>query len=125
MRGAPDWEFVILEACYANVREALAERVSWLPSFLLWPMVASAEWLLDVDVDDLDAERAIARLQAPTLLAQGDADTKVGPNAKERLFAASGAIRKARCDVPKAGHVDLWSAGGRVQAAIIAFLHPR
>ncbi|MBL8754755.1 MAG: alpha/beta hydrolase [Planctomycetes bacterium] len=125
VRGAPEWEFVVLEACYTNVREALAARLPWLPSGLLWPMVASAEWLLDVDVDELDAERAITRLTAPTLFVQGDLDTKVGPNAKDRLFTACSASRKARCDVPKAGHVDLWAAGGRVQAAITAFLHPR
>ena len=125
VRGAPEWQFVVLEACYADVREALAARVPFVPPFLLWPMVCSAEWLLGVDADELVPERAIAALRAPTLVVQGERDEKVGPRAHERLFAASPAAHKATCVVPKVGHVDLWGQGGRVQAAITAFLMPR
>ena len=63
--------------------------------------------------------RAITALRAPTLIAQGELDAKVGPRAIERLLAASGAVRKARCDVPDSGHRDLWPF---VQQAITAFL---
>ncbi|MFY9344601.1 MAG: CocE/NonD family hydrolase [Planctomycetota bacterium] len=125
VRGAPEWAFVVLESCYADVREALAARLPVVPSFLLWPVEVAGGWWLGADPAELVPERAIAALRAPTLIVQGELDVKVGPRAKERLFAASGASRKARCDVPHAGHQDLWGHGGRVQAAITAFLLPR
>lgn len=125
VRGGPEWRFVVLESCYVDIHEALAGRLPWLPSFSLWPMVCSAEWFIGVAAGELAPERAIAALRAPTLLVQGERDPKVGARALERLFAASGAVHKATCVVPHAGHEDLWGHGGRVPAAIMAFLLPR
>jgi pimeloyl-ACP methyl ester carboxylesterase len=121
-RGAPDWEFVVLESCYTDIREALAARLPFLPSFLLWPVEVGAGFWLGADAADLVPVRAITALHAPTLIAQGALDAKVGPHAIERLLAASGAARKARCDVPNTGHADLWPRGEIVQQAITAFL---
>ena len=115
----------MLESCYADIREALAARLPFVPSFLLWPIEVGAGCWLDADAADLVPVRAITALRAPTLLAQGEHDTKVGPRAIERLFAASAAVRKARCCVPDVGHHDLWPCSGLVQQAINAFLAGR
>jgi len=122
VRGAPEWAFVVLESCYADAREALAARLPFVPSFVLWPIEVGAGFWLGVDGADLVPVRAITALRAPTLIAQGELDAKVGPRAIERLLAASGAVRKARCEVPDAGHQDLWRCSGLVQQAITAFL---
>ena len=112
---APDWAFVVLEACYVDIHAALYARLPWLPAVALWPMVLGAEWLLGVDARELSPERAIHHLTAPTLLVVGDQDTKVGPDAHQRLRAASGAALVHEHVVRGAGHVDLWP---RDQAAI-------
>ena len=122
----PAWHFAVLEACYRDVHAALAARVPLLPAPLLWPMVASAELLLGIDADDLAPVRAIQRIACPTLLVCGERDRKVGPDAANQLFAASGAAVKVRCDVAGAGHVDLWQAGGAiVPRALELFLAER
>lgn len=104
----PPWRFVVLEACYANLREALAARLPWLPTPFTWPMVVAAEQLLDVDVDRLDPVAAITALHAPTLLVCGGADPWVGPDGNARLFAASGAVTKRSVTIAGLAHVDLW-----------------
>lgn len=123
---APAWHFAVLEACYLDIRAALAARVPLLPAPLLWPLVASAELLLGIDADELAPVRAIQRLHCPTLLVAGELDHKVGPAAAAALFAGSGAAIKQRCDVPGVGHVDLWVAGGDlVPRALVRFLAER
>ena len=122
----PAWHFVVLEACYRDIRAALAARLPLVPAPLLWPMVASAELLLGIEADALAPVRAIQRIACPTLLVCGEQDRKVGPHAANQLFAASGAAVKARCDVPRAGHVDLWQFGGdAVPRALAQFLAER
>lgn len=125
VRGDAQWQFALLESCYVDIHEALTARLPFLPAFLLWPLVACSQVLIDANAADLVPERAIAALRAPTLLLQGQRDSKVGERALERLFAASGAARKATCLVPRAGHDDLWGHGDRAQAAIAAFLLAR
>ena len=119
---APAWAFAVLEASYVDIRSALCARLPWLPAVALWPMVASAEWLLAVDADDLSPERAIRNLTAPTLLVVGDQDRKVGPDANARLRAASGASLVREHVVPGAAHVDLWSRDAAGIAAAIEVL---
>lgn len=122
----PAWRFCVLEACYRDIEAAMAARMPTIPRPLLWPLVACAEWLLDVDAARLDPVAAIARLRAPTLLACGDRDHLVGPGAHELLFAASGAPHKERVDVADAGHVDLFhTAGSELPARLAAFLARR
>lgn len=122
---ATAWHFVVLEACYRDVHAALAARLPWLPAASTWPLLAACEWLLGVDAAQLAPVAAIAALRAPTLLACGDADVKVGPDATAALLAACGAACKERCDVPGAGHVDLWAAGDTFRAHLAAFVAAR
>ncbi|MFK7742230.1 MAG: alpha/beta hydrolase [Planctomycetota bacterium] len=121
------WRFVVLEACYRDIRAALSARMLGLPGFLLYPIVASAEWLLSVDADALDPVSAIAALDAPLFVACGDRDSKVGSGASEALLAASPARDKVRHDVVGAGHVDLWAArgGNALRSALADFLSRR
>ncbi len=107
----PAWHFVVLEACYADIHEAVAARLP-VPSVLAWPLVVCSEWLLGIDADDLVPVRAIARLQAATFLITGALDEQGGADAAARLLAACGATKKQRYEVPDVGHIDLWPAGG-------------
>ncbi|MBL9079076.1 MAG: alpha/beta hydrolase [Planctomycetes bacterium] len=121
----PRWAFVVLEACYRDIDAALAARLPWLPAWLAWtawPLHTCAGWLTGVARSDLVPLRAIERLAAPTLLACGSDDTKVGPDATARLFAASPAVPKRRVDVPGTGHTDLWRAGPTLPRALGAWL---
>jgi dienelactone hydrolase len=123
----PPWEFAVLEACYGDVDGALANRLPWvpLPRVTLWPLRAFAEWLAAVDADDLRPRTAIAALRAPTLLACGDRDDKVGAGVSDALLAASGAADKRLVLVPGTGHHDLWSAGPTLRDALAPFLLTR
>jgi hypothetical protein len=122
----PAWHFVVLESCYGDVDAALQARLPFVPRFLLWPLVACGEWLLGVDAHALRPVDAIAALPAPTLLAVGAADAKVGPDATSQLWAASPASDKRRLDIPGVAHGDLWRQGGAaLPDALAAFLAGR
>lgn len=125
-KPAPAWHFVVLESCYRDIDSALVARLAWFPRRMLWPLVISAEWLLSLDAQKLVPVRAIAQLGAPTLLACGSDDAKVGPHALDDLFAASAAAGKERVEVTGAGHVDLWhSAADLLPRRLAAFLAER
>jgi uncharacterized protein len=120
----PRWHFAVLEACYRDIDAALAARLplpDWL-SWMTWPLRTCAEWLTGVDRRDLVPVAAIRRLEAPTLLACGSVDHKVGPAAAALLFAASGAAIKRSVAIPGVGHIDLWRAGPELPRALAAFL---
>lgn len=121
----PAWHFVVLEACYRDIDAALQARLPWLPSWTLWPLRVASEWLLAVDADDLSPVHAIAQLDAPTLIACGSDDAKVGADAAQMLFAASPARDKQLVTIPGVGHADLWRAGPALPRALQAFLATR
>lgn len=118
----PPWAFVVLESCYRDIGAALAARLPWVPGVLLWPIVAGSEWLLGVDIAQLSPLQAIRTLRAPTLIACGTDDGKVGPDAARLLFEASPARDKRRVDLAGVGHADLWRAGPELPRALGAFL---
>ncbi|MEZ5963819.1 MAG: alpha/beta hydrolase [Planctomycetota bacterium] len=121
----PRWQFVVLEACYRDIDAALQARLSWMPSFTLWPLRVCSEWLLGVDADELSPLRAIVQLDAPLLVVCGSEDHKVGPDAARLLLAASPARDKHLVTVDGIGHGDLWSAGPALPQALAAFLARR
>lgn len=119
----PAWDFLVLEACYRDIEAALGARMFGLPAVLWWPVLVNAEWLLDVTAEDLDPVAALREQTAPTFLACGTLDQKVGPDATAKLFAASPAADKVRFDVPNIGHKELWWSGaGALQSAVREFL---
>lgn len=121
------WDFAVLEAPYDSVRQALANRLPFVPwpDLLLWPMVATAEWRADVDADRLRPVDFMPSLRCTTVLVCGDADAKVGRAATEALFAASGAVAKELIWIPGAAHVDLWPRGQEWYAAAMTRLLER
>lgn len=122
----PAWDFVVLEACYCDIKSALQARAFGLPQIALFPVFTCAEWLLDLSADDLNPVAALRRQKAPLLVACGTLDDKVGPDATTRLLAASPAQDKVRCDVPGVGHHDLWRSGGtELRASLREFLQRR
>ncbi|MFT4512854.1 MAG: pimeloyl-ACP methyl ester carboxylesterase [Planctomycetota bacterium] len=123
----PAWDFVVLEACYSDITAALQSRAFGLPTIVLLPVFTCAEWLLDLDADDLNPVAALREQPAPLLVACGTLDHKVGIDATTRLLAASPAKDKVRCDVPGVGHHDLWRGGGgsELRAALREFLKRR
>lgn len=126
--GDGDWAFAVLEACYADIAEALAARLWWipLPALALWPLRQSAAWLLGVECTALRPVDTIARLHCPTLILCGDADTKVGPDASHRLLAACPAAEKRFVAIRGAGHVDLFAHDSPTwETAVAAFAQPR
>lgn len=114
------WDFAVLESCYDDIRTALQRRLPWmpLPRLLLWPMVVASQWLLHADVDAMQPVDAIRFLRAPTVIACGDADSKVGAAATAALFAACGSAQKQLVWIPGLGHSDLWPAGEPLRTAL-------
>jgi fermentation-respiration switch protein FrsA (DUF1100 family) len=110
-RGA-DWSFAVLEACYDDIRHALANRMPWvpLPGLVLWPMVAAAQVRLHVDVDELRPIALVPRLLMPVLMLAGDGDAAVKRAETETLFAAVGSANKLLVWIHGAAHVDLWTS---------------
>ncbi|MFN3244160.1 MAG: alpha/beta hydrolase [Planctomycetota bacterium] len=118
-RDAARWHFLVLEACYTNLAEAAAARARGVPQACYWPMLWLAEWLLDLDVEAMDAVAALRQQPAPTLLLCGDRDRKVGRDGLRRLFEASAAADKVRYEVPGIAHRDLWRGGGEAVRVVV------
>jgi pimeloyl-ACP methyl ester carboxylesterase len=120
-----DWAFAVFESCYADVDEALAARLPWVPwpRLVLWPLRQCSEWLLGVDIGQLRPVERVAHLRAPALFLCGDTDSEVGPDAAARLTVACGGVGKRCVIVPGAGHEDLLDRDGEtVRAALAAFV---
>ncbi|MCA8965610.1 MAG: alpha/beta hydrolase, partial [Planctomycetes bacterium] len=122
-----DWAFTVLESCYADIDEAMAARLPWLPAprVCLWPLRCCSEWLLGVDAAQLRPVDAIADQRCPTLLLCGDADTKVGVDAGQRLLRACPAADKRFVPFAGAGHVDLLAAAPEAMHEALVTFVPR
>jgi alpha-beta hydrolase superfamily lysophospholipase len=107
-----DWSFMVLEACYDDIRHALENRMPWvpLPDLVLWPMLAAAQFRLGVDIDALRPIGIVPRLTMPVLMLAGDGDAAVKRAETEALFAAVGSANKRLVWIHGAAHVDLWTA---------------
>lgn len=128
LASPPQWDFAVLEACYLDIDAAMTARVAWLPAWAhwtAWPLYTCAAWLTGAAAEDLSPLRAITSLHAPTLFACGTEDTKVGPDAMQRLFAASAATDRRQVAIEGAAHVDLWSFGPTLPRALEEFLAER
>jgi pimeloyl-ACP methyl ester carboxylesterase len=117
------FDFTVLESCYGDIDSALHHRLPWVPwpRLLLWPLRFCGEWCMRVDADSLRPLDAIASLRAPTLIACGDQDDKVGAGVSAALLHACGATHKQLVLVHGIGHQDLW-ADTTLRNALAAFL---
>ncbi|MEM8907753.1 MAG: alpha/beta fold hydrolase [Bacteroidota bacterium] len=92
----PDYAFVVLESCYDNIDQALANRVErfHLPSWVYQPLKHITAWRTGVPIQQLYPERDIPKGQFPTLILAGDAEQRVRKTETEKLFQQCGAKDK-------------------------------
>ncbi len=117
---------LVLEAVYADVREAIRNRLrlrlgplgSWLEPLLTVQMKAR----MGIDPDALRPIDAVSRLRSPALFVAGEVDRRTTPAEVEKLFEAA-PHPKAMWTVRGAAHVDFHRhAGKRYEAVILDFL---
>lgn len=105
----PDW--MILESCYDNIRQALVNRLElhvvrpFVP-IIAWPLEFVGEHLFRLRLEELDVVRALTRIQCPVLVLAGDAE-KVLKTAEVELMYSSIPEPKRLILFPGAGHEDL------------------
>jgi len=121
----PDW--MILESCYDNIRNALANRLALRVGETLTPWVAPpigyvVEHLVHLRAEDLDPGKALQNCRCPVLVLAGDSERVLRLVEIEYLF---GCIPEPKRLVlfPEADHQDLLSFDPRRYArAVVSFL---
>jgi hypothetical protein len=105
----PQW--MILESCYDNIRNALANRLASrfgtsLTPFLAWPVEFVVEYLVRMRAEDLDPAKALQKSHCPVLVMGGDSEVVLKMVEIEYLC---GCIPEPKRLVvfPGAGHQDL------------------
>ena len=107
----PQLAAVVLESMYPTIEEAVTDRLALhlgsgaalLAPALLWQM----PWRLGIETSQLHPIDALPALQAPLMIAAGDADRHTTLAETERLYAAARAPDKSLWIVSGAAHVDL------------------
>jgi len=121
----PDW--MILESCYDNIRNALANRLALRVGETLTPWVAPpigyvVEHLVHLRAEDLDPGKALQNCRCPVLVLAGDSERVLRLVEIEYLF---GCLPEPKRLVlfPEADHQDLLSFDPRRYArAVVSFL---
>lgn len=92
----PNYSFVVLESCYDNIDQALANRVErfHLPEFLFRPLKWITEWRIGVPTKSLYPENFLNLSTAPTLIMAGDAEMRVRKDETEQLYRNCSAEKK-------------------------------
>jgi len=105
---SPDYKFVVLESCYDNIDQALANRVErfHLPMFLFKPLYFFTEYRIDATTKDLSPEDYLHLCKAPTLFIAGDSEIRVRKNETEKLFTKCSAQKKELYFFKGAKHID-------------------
>src|SRR5436190_93334 len=105
----PDW--MILESCYDNIRNAFANRLETrvgksLTSILAWPVELIVEQLIQLRAEDLDPAKALEKARCPILVMAGDSEAVLRMVEIEYLY---GCIPEPKRLVifPGSGHGDL------------------
>ena len=145
-----DPEWMILESCYDNIRNALANRLALrvgnsLAPLLTWPVELVVEHLILLRAEDLDPAKALEKSRCPVLVMAGDSEKVLKTVEIEYLYGCIPAPKRLVL-FPGAGHEDLFlfdprryaraagdflrdyarrdpSAGTRSRAPIRAFSH--
>ena len=102
----PAFEFLVLESCYDNIRQALKNRIEpyGLPPFLFQGIQIITEWRIGASAEKLAPEYYLSSNQTPTLFIAGEAEQKVKKEESERLYEACPAPIKALKLIPGAKH---------------------
>ncbi len=106
----PDW--MILESCYDNIHNALANRLALrvgnsLTPLVAWPVETVVEYLAALRVDDLDPAKALEKARCPILVMAGDSE-KVLKNVEIEYLYGCIPEPKRLVLFPGAGHEDLF-----------------
>ncbi len=96
LQDQPNYSFIVLESCYDNIDQALANRVErfHLPNFLFHPLKFFTEWRIGVQTKELYPENYFHLAKAPTLIVAGDSEMRVRKEETEQLFRNCGAQMK-------------------------------
>ncbi|MBX3027681.1 alpha/beta hydrolase [bacterium] len=117
---------LIVEAVYADIRDAVANRLRlrfgplgpWLAPLL----TAQVGWRFGLRLDQLRPVEGMKRVRVPVLIIAGAADGRAPPADAQRLFAAAHEPKRLWI-VPGAAHVNFQHfAPGEYEAHVLAFL---
>jgi uncharacterized protein len=106
---APDW--VILESCYNNIHRALSNRlgrhiVRPLVPLISWPMELAGEYVFGLPLEELNTEKALAKVHCPILVLAGDAEEVLKAGDVEQLYLSIPEPKRL-VFFPGAAHEDL------------------
>lgn len=103
--------FLVLDSCYDDIRNALANRLPWLPlpSLLLKPVEWFATAKINAATETLRPLACVESIRSPVLFVAGDSDSKVLPSEATQLFEACGSTQKRILWISGGRHTDLWS----------------
>jgi len=106
-----DFAFCVLDSCYDDVRNALHNRLSWVPvpELTLKPVEWFGSAALAASVDKLRPVDCVKSVACPALFIAGDEDTRVLPSETRELFEACGATRKLLRWMQGGRHENLWT----------------
>ncbi|MCC2973326.1 alpha/beta hydrolase [Massilia sp. IC2-476] len=122
----PRADAVVLESMYPTIEEAVQDRLRMRVGPLAAPLsqllLVQLPLRLDIEPEQLRPIERMPALDAPVLIAAGDADQHTTIAETRRIFAAAGRD-KALWEVPGAAHVDLYAfAPAEYERRVGAFL---
>jgi uncharacterized protein len=105
----PDW--LILESCYDNISQSLANRLEEHISRFFVPMIARpmefvGEHVFQLPMEDLDPTKALERIHCPVLVLAGDSEKVLKPAEVMHLYRSISGPKRLFF-FPGAAHVDL------------------
>ena len=118
----PDW--MILESCYDNIRNALANRLALrlgrrLTPWIAWPVELVVEHLIHLRAEDLDPAKALAKCSCPILVMAGDSEHVLKMVEIEYLYGCVPEPKRLAL-FPGAGHEDLLAFDPRRYANVVS-----
>lgn len=104
----PPYQFVVMEAPYDNIRQALKNRADLfgLPLWFFRPLIWWTERRIEVNTSLLAPEEYMHHYQGPFLLVAGDSEIKVKKTETEKIFRKIASKRKQLHFFKGARHVD-------------------
>jgi alpha-beta hydrolase superfamily lysophospholipase len=105
----PDW--VILESCYDNIRQALVNRLELHVASPLVPIIARplefvGEHVFGLPMEDLNPAKALEKMHCPVLVLAGDSEEVLKAEDVERLYSSIPEPKRLVL-FPGAAHEDL------------------
>ncbi len=111
LQESPDYDFVVLESCYDDMKNALNVRLDLyhVPRFCSGLMKYMTERRLGVNMETLRPLDYVPNMTMPTLFIAGDSEIKVKKTETESLFAQCGSTNKNLYFFKGAKHQDFFA----------------